>query len=346
MNNPMAAALAIRRAYDPTVLVAYDVDAEMANRATLRIKKCIDGIYKTGGVADYTMRYGDMTLVGDSTNRAQVARARRKRDGVLVAVKTKTTSAKRTLEDNVVEVLVLKQVAVTGHPHIAQMYGAFIGRGQQLFIELQWAGRTILDVINEGRAPLALAACQIVCKGVLAGLEYCHRMGFLHGDLKLNNIMVDDEGVVRLTDFDSTVELGNPRRVCTMYDVNPAGRKSIEVVTGIPYTTEPDIWALAFCVVDMLAPTWNMHPGDAPETQRDFIQQLAGPIPETFLREGTRPMPASPLPALGFHAIFGNILPREAHDFVNMLFTLDPAMRPTAAQIKHSPFLHAAFVQQ
>lgn len=36
---------------------------------------------------------------------------------------------------------------------------------------------------------------------ILDGLNHLHNNGFLHGDLKLSNVLVDDVGIVKLADF-------------------------------------------------------------------------------------------------------------------------------------------------
>jgi len=60
-------------------------------------------------------------------------------------------------------------------------------------------GRLLKDVIAEGPLPVA-EACRII-EGVLTALEYSHRAGVVHRDIKPGNVMVTPSGQVKVMDF-------------------------------------------------------------------------------------------------------------------------------------------------
>ena len=62
------------------------------------------------------------------------------------------------------------------------------------------AGRTLRDVLREGRKILPERALEIT-SGVLAALDYSHRAGIIHRDIKPGNVMLTPTGDVKVMDF-------------------------------------------------------------------------------------------------------------------------------------------------
>jgi len=62
------------------------------------------------------------------------------------------------------------------------------------------AGRTLRDIVREGRKILPERALEIT-SGVLAALDYSHRAGIIHRDIKPGNVMLTPSGDVKVMDF-------------------------------------------------------------------------------------------------------------------------------------------------
>lgn len=60
-------------------------------------------------------------------------------------------------------------------------------------------GRLLKDIIADG--PLAIAEAARIAEGVLTALEYSHRAGVVHRDIKPGNVMVTSSGQVKVMDF-------------------------------------------------------------------------------------------------------------------------------------------------
>jgi serine/threonine-protein kinase len=60
-------------------------------------------------------------------------------------------------------------------------------------------GRLLRDVINDGPLPVAEAAR--IAEGILTALEYSHRAGVVHRDIKPGNVMITSTGQVKVMDF-------------------------------------------------------------------------------------------------------------------------------------------------
>ena len=97
--------------------------------------------------------------------------------------------------------------ASLNHPAIVAVYDtgeepSSDGSGvAQPYIVMEYvAGRTLRDIIREGRKILPERALEIT-SGVLSALDYSHRAGIIHRDIKPGNVMLTPSGDVKVMDF-------------------------------------------------------------------------------------------------------------------------------------------------
>ena len=101
-----------------------------------------------------------------------------------------------------------QSAARMAHPTIVRVFDAgeetvVDASGQEVqlpFIVMEYVeGRLLKDIIHDG--PLEPAAAVRVIDGVLTALEYSHRAGVVHRDIKPGNIMITTTGQVKVMDF-------------------------------------------------------------------------------------------------------------------------------------------------
>lgn len=78
--------------------------------------------------------------------------------------------------------------------------------------------------------------------GITEGLEYIHSQGYVHGNLKPSNILLDQQGRPLLTDFGLATQAGAP----------PTPYMSPEQVQGGPVDRRSDVYALGVLLYEML----------------------------------------------------------------------------------------------
>jgi serine/threonine-protein kinase len=102
-----------------------------------------------------------------------------------------------------------QSAASLNHPAIVSVYDTgeelnetADGHGvAQPYIVMEYvAGRTLRDILREGRKILPERALEIT-SGVLSALDYSHRAGIVHRDIKPGNVMLTPAGDVKVMDF-------------------------------------------------------------------------------------------------------------------------------------------------
>lgn len=96
-----------------------------------------------------------------------------------------------------------REVAITAsleHIHILPVYGYGLVDDAYAYIAMRLlSGGALTDLIR--RAPLKVDRVGDLLSDIGQGLDYAHRKGVLHGDLKPSNILLDDAGRAYLSDF-------------------------------------------------------------------------------------------------------------------------------------------------
>ncbi|KAK5048771.1 serine/threonine protein kinase, CMGC, CDC2/CDK subfamily, partial [Cryomyces antarcticus] len=169
------------------------------------------------------------------------------------------------------------------------------------------------------------------------GLDYLHRRGVLHRDIKAANILVSNTGQLKLADFGlarfyaKRQKLDYTNRVITIWYRSP------ELLLGeTKYGPAVDIWSAA-CVLVEIFTKHAIFPGDGGEiNQLDKIYNVLGTpmraewpdIVEMQWFELLRP--AQKLPSTFADKYRDRVTP-EAFELLCAMFLYDPAARPSAS---------------
>ena len=101
------------------------------------------------------------------------------------------------------------------HSHIAKIQD-FIEEDGLFAILMEWIpGGTVADAIERVRGPLPIEQTLQWAGQALEGLDYAHRHGVIHRDVKPSNLMIDGAGNIKVTDFGIAVAVGVRRMTTT-----------------------------------------------------------------------------------------------------------------------------------
>jgi len=95
-----------------------------------------------------------------------------------------------------------KEAGVTAtleHIHILPVYGYSVDDHYAYIAMRLLSGGSLADLVK--KAPVSFERVSELLNDIAQGLDYAHRKGILHGDLKPSNILLDDAGRAYITDF-------------------------------------------------------------------------------------------------------------------------------------------------
>jgi len=179
---------------------------------------------------------------------------------------------------------------------------------------------------------------QIKCymQQLLRGLHYCHRNNILHRDVKGSNLLINNNGILKLADFglarSYTNENAHPltNRVITLWYRPP------ELLLGTTaYGPSIDMWS-AGCIFAELLYGKPILPGKNEFEQLELIFRLCGtPTPENWPEAEKLPMAKAFKQKEKYprrvREVFSRFSP-SAKELVERFLTLDPAKRITAVE--------------
>jgi eukaryotic-like serine/threonine-protein kinase len=150
--------------------------------------------------------------------------------------------------------------ASLNHPSIVAVYDtgeepANDGSGvSQPYIVMEFvAGRTLRDILREGRKILPERALEIT-SGVLSALDYSHRAGIIHRDIKPGNVMLTPSGDVKVMDFGIARAMSDASNTMTQTAavVGTAQYLSPEQARGEPVDSRSDVYSAGCLLYELL----------------------------------------------------------------------------------------------
>jgi eukaryotic-like serine/threonine-protein kinase len=143
-----------------------------------------------------------------------------------------------------------RAAASLSHPNIVAVYDVGSEDGTQYIVMELVPGRTLKEMIDE-QAPLPAARIVDLGRQICDALEYAHRYGIVHRDVKPHNILVTRDGRVKIADFGIAVALGSSSLTEAGYVVGSAHYVSPEQASGEPATSCSDLYSTGIVLYEM-----------------------------------------------------------------------------------------------
>lgn len=191
------------------------------------------------------------------------------------------------------------------HPHIIPIYAVRETERLLFFVMKYIAGRS-LDAVLRDVGPLPFPMVRSILSDVGTALDYAHRQGVIHRDVKPGNIMIDEEGFAVVTDFGiakaaegdaltrSGTTVGTPSylspEACSGELVGPAadqyslGIVGYEMITGtLPFSAESSLGMMYAQVHAAPRPSDQLRPDCPPELRDAMMTMLQKSPHERFV---------------------------------------------------------------
>ncbi|XP_044883619.1 serine/threonine-protein kinase 10 isoform X3 [Mauremys mutica] len=243
--------------------------------------------------------------------------AKNKETGALAAAKVIEAKSDEELEDYMVEIEIL---ATCDHPYIVKLLGAFY-HDSKLWIMIEFCpGGAVDAVMLELDRGLTEPQIQVICRQMLEALVYLHSKKIIHRDLKAGNVLLTQDGDIKLADFGvSAKNIKTLQRrdsfIGTPYWMAPEV-VMCETMKDTPYDYKADIWSLGITLIEMA----QIEPPHHELNPMRVLLKIAKSDPPTL----NCPSKWSP----------------EFKDFLKTALDKNPETRPSAAQLLEHSFIN------
>jgi serine/threonine-protein kinase len=186
------------------------------------------------------------------------------------------------------------------HPNIVPVYdyGADAESGTQFIVMQLVEGEDLSSVLRE-RGTLSTDDSVRIALGVASALEAAHRRGIVHRDVKPGNILITDDGDVKVTDFGIARAVSEASMTVTGTTLGSVHYFSPEQARGDEVTGASDVYALGIVLYEMLT---GRRPFEGDSAAGVALKRLTeDPVPPT----AHRPVPS------GLSAIVMRALERD-----------------------------------
>ncbi|KAI9832226.1 MAG: serine/threonine protein kinase [Phylliscum demangeonii] len=208
-------------------------------------------------------KYGQFGKVLGSGAGGSVRLMKRSHDGVTFAVKEfRTRHAHETEKDYAKKVTAEFCVGSTlHHGNIIEALDIVLERGRWYEV-MEYAPYDLFATVMTGKMSREEVTCSFL--QVFAGVTYLHSMGLAHRDIKLDNVVVNERGIMKIIDFGSAAVFRYPFEndvVLAQGIVGSDPYLAPEVYDNNVYDPQPaDIWSLAivFCCMSLRRFPWKV----------------------------------------------------------------------------------------
>src|SRR6476469_8641000 len=183
------------------------------------------------------------------------------------------------------------------HPNIVSVYD--VGQdGPDHHIVMEYVPGETLRALLDRQAPLPVVQAVEITAGILGALEYAHRNGLIHRDIKPGNVLITPQGTIKVVDFGiakgatdlsltgaglalGTAAYFSPEqakgdRVVPQSDIYSLGVTLYEMLTGrLPFESDTDVGMAFKHISDAPIPPRQLNPAIPPALNAIVLKAMA-----------------------------------------------------------------------
>ncbi|XP_015699343.2 probable serine/threonine-protein kinase At1g54610 isoform X2 [Oryza brachyantha] len=237
------------------------------------------------------------------------------------------------------EILILRKL---NHPNVVKLEGLVTSRMScSLYLVFEYMEHDLAGLAASPDVKFTLPQIKCYVQQLLSGLEHCHNNNVLHRDIKGSNLLLDNNGILKIADF-GLATFFDPRhkrpmtsRVVTLWYRPP------ELLLGATdYGVGVDLWS-AGCILAELLHGKPIMPGRTEVEQLHKIFKLCGSPSEGYWKKSKLPHATIFKPQQPYKRCIREAFkdfPPSSLPLVETLLAIDPAERQTATAALQSEF--------
>ncbi|CAH9083237.1 unnamed protein product [Cuscuta epithymum] len=228
------------------------------------------------------------------------------------------------------------------HPNIIKLEGLVTSRMScSLYLVFEYMEHDLAGLASNPGIKFNESQVKCYMQQLLSGLDHCHSRGVLHRDIKGSNLLIDNNGILKIADF-GLASFFDPRqnhpltsRVVTLWYRPP------ELLLGAAYYgTAVDLWSSG-CILAELYAGKPIMPGRTEVEQLHKIFKLCGSPSEEFWSKSRLPNATIFKPQQPYRRCVADTFkdfPAPTLALIETLLSIDPAGRGSAASALKSEF--------
>ncbi|CAH9078651.1 unnamed protein product [Cuscuta europaea] len=237
------------------------------------------------------------------------------------------------------EIMILRKL---DHPNIIKLEGIITSRlSCSIYLVFEYMEHDVSGLL--GCPDIKFTESQVKCymKQLLSGLEHCHSRGVMHRDIKGANLLVNNEGILKIGDFGLANYFNNRHRHPLTSRVVTLWYRPPELLLGsTDYGASVDIWSVG-CVFGELLTGKPILQGRTEVEQLHKIFKLCGSPPVDYWKKSKLPhatlfKPQHPYESCLWETF--NDLPKTAVSLIESLLMVEPNKRGTATSALGSEY--------
>lgn len=242
------------------------------------------------------------------------------------------------------EIIILRTL---DHPNVMKLEGIITSQlSNSIYLVFEYMEHDLAGLLSNPDVKFTDSQIKCYMRQLLSGLEHFHLRGIMHRDIKVSNILVNNEGILKIGDFGlaNTVSPNSKHpltsRVVTLWYRPP------ELLMGSTnYGVTVDLWSVG-CVFAELFMGKPILKGRTEVEQLHKIFKLCGSPPDEFWKKNKLPLATMFKPQISYESSLEErcqgFLPGTAVSLLQTLLSVDPSKRGTASSALMSEYFNTA----
>ncbi|XP_027352406.1 protein IMPAIRED IN BABA-INDUCED STERILITY 1 [Abrus precatorius] len=237
------------------------------------------------------------------------------------------------------EIMILRRL---DHPNIIKLEGLITSRlSCSIYLVFEYMEHDITGLLSSPDIKFSEAQIKCYMKQLLSGLEHCHLRGVMHRDIKGSNLLVNNEGVLKVADFGLANFVSSGHRQPLTSRVVTLWYRPPELLLGsTDYGPAVDLWSVG-CVFAELLVGKPVLQGRTEVEQLHKIFKLCGSPPDEYWKKTRLPHATLFKPQQPYDSCLRQSfkeLPATSVNLLQALLSVEPFKRGTATSALSSEY--------
>ncbi|PHT50226.1 putative serine/threonine-protein kinase [Capsicum baccatum] len=239
------------------------------------------------------------------------------------------------------EICILRKL---DHPNVMKLESLVTSRiSGSLYLVFEYMEHDLAGLAAAPRVKFSEAQIKCYMQQLLCGLEHCHIRGVLHRDIKGSNLLIDDNGVLKIGDFGLATTIDPKQAYPLTSRVVTLWYRAPELLLGATeYGVAIDMWSVG-CILAELFYGKPIMPGRTEVEQMHKIFKFCGSPSEEYWKKSKLPHATSFKPQHPYKRCVTDTFkdfPLSSLTLVDILLSIEPEKRGTASSALNSEFFN------